>query len=247
MRAQDVMTSPVITVHPDTPVRHVARLMAENRISGVPVVDASGSLIGIVTDGDLYRRAELGTEKRRSRWHRLFTPSDVEAAEYVEAHGQFARDVMTTEVIAVTPETTLVQIAEQFEKRGIRRVPVLADGIVVGIVSRANLVRALATAPLEAGGNQVTDRQIRDQVLGAFAEFQWSLKSPTNVIVRDGVLHLYGFVAFQEQADALRVAAQSVPGVRQVVDHTVRLFGDVFEDMKPKPAGVTVVGPPPND
>jgi CBS domain-containing protein len=242
MRACDVMSSPVITVRPATPVAEVARAMVEHRISGIPVTDASGKLVGIVTDGDLYRRIELGTEKRHDEWLRMLTSNRVAAAEYVEAHARLTRDVMTTAVVAVTPEATLGQIADLFETRRIRRVPVLADGRVVGIVSRANLVQALASAPPEQSRDHIEDQHIRDLVLAAFRRMPWGLRSEGNVIVRHGVLHLWGFVASDAELAALRIAAEAVPGVQQVVDHTVRFLGDVGASLRQKPR-VTIIGP----
>ena len=166
MRARDIMTTNVLTVTPITPVRDVAQLMVEHRISSVPVVHGS-KLVGIITDGDLYRRAELGTEKRHRTWLQMLAFHNERTADYVQIHGRTARDVMTTDVIAVEPTTTLRQIADLFETKRIRRVPVVADGMVIGIVSRANLVQALATISSEDLQGTATDRQVRDLVIAS--------------------------------------------------------------------------------
>ena len=168
MRAQDVMTTAVVTAHPDTPVRELAKLMVDHRVSGLPIADEAGRLVGIVTDGDLYRRAELGTERRGSSWWDIFGLDSTPADDYVEAHGRVARDVMTKQVVAVAPGTTLRQIAGLFETRRIRRVPVVAKGAVVGIVSRANLVQALAVAQGEDFAGGLSDRRVRDLVIAEF-------------------------------------------------------------------------------
>lgn len=245
MRAQDVMTTQVITVRPDAPVREVARIMVEHRISGLPVQDEHGRLLGIVTDGDIYRRAELGTARdRRRNWLSLFIGDALLAEDYVEAHGRTARDVMTSDVIAVAPGTSLRQIADLFETRRIRRVPVAKDGKVIGIVSRANLVQALAaSSPSEPDGG-TADRRIRDLVLAEYARRPWGLRSENNVIVKKGVVHLWGLVVSEAERDALRVAAESIPGVKGFEDHTIRYFCDVSG----RPgihSDVTVVGPEP--
>ena len=220
MRARDVMTNDVIKVRPDASVREIARLMIDHRIGGLPVVEESGKLVGLVTDGDIYRRAELDTDKRRMSWLDMFSLNAVEAGNYVEAHGRIARDVMTTHVVAVAPGTTLRQIADLFETRQIHRVPVVVDGMVVGIVSRADLVRALASMPA-VSGDRLTDRRIRDLVLAEYKHLPWGLKTGRKVVVTDGVLHLWGVVSSDVELAALRVAAEAIPGVRGFEDHTI--------------------------
>ena len=220
MRARDVMTNDVIKVRPDASVREIARLMIDHRIGGLPVVEESGRLVGLVTDGDIYRRAELDTDKRRMSWLDMFSLNAVEAGNYVEAHGRIARDVMTTHVVAVAPGTTLRQIADLFETRQIHRVPVVVDGMVVGIVSRADLVRALASMPA-VSGDRLTDRRIRDLVLAEYKHLPWGLKTGRKVVVTDGVLHLWGVVSSDVELAALRVAAEAIPGVRGFEDHTI--------------------------
>jgi CBS domain-containing protein len=241
MQAHDIMITKVVTVQPGTTVREIANLMVDHRISGLPVVDESGRLVGIVTDGDLYRRAELGTDKRRRSWLEMFS-SSTEAQDYVEAHGRTARDVMTADVVAVAPGTSLRQIADLFETRRIRRVPVVVDGRVVGIVSRANLVQALVSMQSDNAEGGLSDRRIRDLVLAEFKQLPWGLQSEGNVIVKDGVLHLWGFVSSDAELAALRVAAEAIPGVTGFEDHTIRLFGDVGGRLRTG-SKVTVVEP----
>ena len=201
----------------------------------------------MVTDGDIYRRAELGTDKRRdTSWLELFSSSASLAEDYVEAHGRTAQDVMTADVIAVAPETSLRQIADLFESKRFRRVPVVKDGVLVGIVSRANLVQALALAPTEEAESALTDRRIRDLILAEFARLPWGLRSEGNVIVTNGVLHLWGFVSSDAELAALRVAVEAIPGVKGFEDHTVRLFGEIGRRSR-KQSTVTIVEPEERD
>ena len=242
MQARDIMTTNVVTVAPDTPVRDVARLMLEHRISGVPVVDRSGQLVGMITDGDLYRRAEPGSEKQRSTWLELFTRDSRMAHEFVAAHGHTATDVMTTRVFAVTPETPLRQIADLFEKQRIRRVPVVSDGSVVGIVSRANLVQAFVSAPAEEKGITLSDQRVRDLVIAEYKRLPWGMPSEGNVIVTNGVVHLWGYVPSLVELDVLRIAAQGVPGVKGFEDHSFRYFGEAEGEYR-TPSVVVVTEP----
>ena len=243
MRAQDVMTTQVVAVEADTSVREVARIMVEHRITGLPVQEPNGRLVGVVTDGDIYRRAELGTDRRRRRsWLELFAADPRHAQDYVEAHGRIARDVMSSDVVAVAPETSLRQIADLFETRRIRRVPVVRDGKVVGIVSRANLVQAFATSRHSEVDSATADRGIRDMILAEYERHPWGLHAEANVLVTDGVVHIFGLVDSEPEQHALRVAAEGIPGVKGFEDHTVRRLEDA--GVRPRIAStVTVVEP----
>ena len=242
MQAQDVMTTHVITVQPETAVGEVAKLMVDHRISGIPVQDAHDRLVGIVTDGDIYRRAELGTEKaRESSWLELFTGEDRSAADYVAAHGSTVGDVMTTDVVAVTPNAALAQIADVFETRRIRRVPVIKDGKIVGIVSRANLVQALVASPEPENKDEATDRRIRDLLLAEYARRSWGMHAEGNVIVQNGTVHVWGLVGSDAERDALRLVAEAIPGVKGFEDQTIRYLGDI--GARPRiDSKVTVIG-----
>jgi CBS domain-containing protein len=220
MRAQDVMTSPPITVTPDTPVTEIAALLIERRISAVPVVDESGRAVGIVSEGDLLRRGEMGTERQRSQWLELLLDRGMQAADFSKAYGLFARDVMTREVISVSPDTDLGEIARLLEQRRIKRVPVVQDGVPVGIVSRANLLRGLvASRQGSSAPRQGDDFALRTAVEERLRGEPWIDLSRLNIVVSDGVVHLWGIVRGEEQRRALKIAAESIPGVRDVVDH----------------------------
>ena len=227
MRAADVMTTNVITVDPDTSVQALATLLSERGISGVPVVDRDNRLIGIVTEGDLLHRAETGTERRterrRSRWLDAIGSDQEAARDYVKAHGRIVREIMTRDVISVSDTTDLGDVATLLETKRIKRVPVLHDGKLVGIVSRANLVRALAMTPSEpAVAADSDDRTIREKLLAELKGQEWVHMWAADVIVRDRVVHLW-FTddRSDEERQALRVAAENIPGVRQVEEHVV--------------------------
>lgn len=220
MQARDVMTTDVVTVTPETPVEEVAKLLLARRISGVPVVDANGRLVGILTEGDLMRRPEIETERHRSWWLRLFADPRGAAEEYVRSRGIRADDVMTRQVVTVTEDTSLSEIAELLEGHRIKRVPVVRGGRVVGIVSRANLLHALvARREALAQALPADDRAIREQVLATLQAQAWRSHGALNVTVNDRMVELWGVVESEEERAALRVAVEAIPGVRGVKDH----------------------------
>lgn len=225
MQASDIMSTPIVSVAPDTPVREIAALLLEKRISAVPVFD-NGRLVGLVSEGDLLHRREIGTDRPKragSWWLRLFS-SDQTPGEYVKAHGRLARDVMTRKVETVAPDASLTDIATLLESRGIKRVPVVRDGQVVGIVSRANLVQALAGA--HAPAERMTppaDQAIRGRLQAELARQPWWRATASNVIVTDGVVHYFGTIDADDERDAARVAAENIPGVRAVEDHRMAI------------------------
>jgi len=218
MRAMDIMTSEVITVREDATVPEVARLMAERGISAVPVVDRENQIVGMVSEGDLLHRTETGTERRRAWWLDMVSSTNKLAGEYIKSHSAKVKDVMTRDVLSVTEETAVADIAVLLETNRIKRVPVVRDGKIVGIVSRANLVRALAMTITEGVGDG-DDRTIRDKLLAELKAQKWAEVSPANVTVKDGVVHLWSSYLSEQERRALIVAAESVPGVRRVEDH----------------------------
>ena len=221
MKARDVMVSPVITVEPSASVKEVAQILLQHHISALPVVDRAGRLIGIVSESDLMRRADLGTERHRSRWlSALFVDEERLAAEYVKAHGHKVADVMTKRVITAAPDTPLNDIASLLEKHGIKRVPILENGTLVGIVSRANLIQALA-ADRKGLNVPVPDSQLRDRIMSHLNAQPWAHTSLINVTVNDGIVDLWGLTLSKEEKQALRVAAESIPGVRAVNDNVI--------------------------
>ena len=216
MQAQDVMTANVVTVAPDTPVTEIAKLLLERHISAVPVVSDDGRLLGIVSEGDLIH--ELGQEgAKRSWWLDLVASPQARAEAYLKGYGRLASDVMTREIISVAPETPLPEIARLLEARRIKRVPVLRDGALVGIVSRADLLRGFAVHPTADVG--VDDRELRERLTVELERAGLTWHPYVNIVVSDGVVHLWGIIATREEADALRSAAEGVPGVARVESH----------------------------
>jgi len=224
MRAMDVMTTDVISVVPDTTVQALATLLAERGISGAPVVDSGGHLIGIVSEGDLLHRAEIGTAQRHRRrsWWLDHYASDL-ARDYVKSHGRTVKDIMTRDVVTITEDTDLGDVAALLEAKRIKRVPVMREGKIVGIISRANLVRALGSTkgapPRESEGD---DRTIRARLLAELGREEWARLWPEDIIVRDGVVHFWlSSDEPEEKKQALRVAAETTPGVRGVEEHVL--------------------------
>ena len=220
MRATDVMMTRVITADENATVPEAAKLLAEHGVSAVPVVDTDDRVIGMVSEGDLLHRAEIGTERRRSWWLEMMSSTNRLAGEYIKSHSGKVKDVMTRDVLSVTEDTPVADIAVLLETNRIKRVPVLRDGKLVGIVSRANLVRALAmTISEEANEGEVDDRSIREKLLAELKAQKWAEVSPANVTVKDGVVHLWSSYLSEEEKRALVVAAENISGVWRVEDH----------------------------
>ena len=224
MRAIDVMTSEVVTVSDNASVAAVAKLLAERSISAVPVVDAANRVIGMVSEGDLLHRTETGTERRRSWWLDMLASTNQLAGDYIKSHSGLVKDVMTRDVISVSDTTPVADIAIVLETNRIKRVSVLRDGKLVGIVSRANLVRALATSGDQPSSDtEIDDLSIRDKLLAELKAQRWAEVSPANVTVKDGVVHLWSSYLSEQEKRALIVAAENTPGVRRVEDHMRRV------------------------
>lgn len=221
MKAQDVMTTEVITVSPDTGVTDIARQLVENRISAVPVVDGAGKLLGIVSEGDLMRRAESGTERHHSWWLALLAGPEERTREYVKTHGLHARDVMTKDVVTTTENATLEEVAASLEKHKVKRLPVLRDGKVVGVVSRANLLHGLI-ARKTGDAPTPDDRSLREAVVKSMKEAGMDA-AMIDVVVTNGVVHLWGMVETKSESDALRVACEGTAGVK-AVENDVRVM-----------------------
>jgi CBS-domain-containing membrane protein len=222
MKAADVMATNVITVRLDTPVAKIAEVLLANRISAVPVVNEKDLLVGIVSEGDLIHRVESGTERHRSWWLELLTGKEVLAYEFVKSHARKAADVMTRPVVSVKPDTPLAAIASLLEKHRIKRVPVVNNGKITGIVSRANLVQALVTlGQAKKSEASVDDLTLHSEILGQLRSKSWVDPSTISIVVSDGAVELYGIVASETEKDAIRVAVEVTPGVRQVSNKLV--------------------------
>jgi CBS domain-containing protein len=228
MNAGDVMTRNVVTVTPETTVPELVKILLSRNISGVPVVDTDGTLVGIVSEGDLVRRAELGTERKRGAWLSFFTATATMAEEYVKSHGTKVSDLMSPGVVAVARDTPLLEVADMMEERHIRRVPVVEDGKVVGIVSRANLLRAWASLPAEPAPASADDAAIRTAILSELSHQAWSRRPENSVVVTDGVVHLWGLAATEEEKRALELAAERTTGAKGVRNHIVVLNAEPY-------------------
>jgi CBS domain-containing protein len=209
------MTTQVVTVLPDTSVREVARMLLINRISAVPVVDTEGHILGMLSEGDLMRRTETGTDEHHSWW--LALVADLRAEAFVKSHGARAKDVMTREVVSVSEDAPLDEVATLLERHRIKRVPVVRDGKLVGIVSRANLLHGLVaqragTAP--SGGDQGIRAGIMDALIKVGIPRHF-----LNVVVSNGIVYLWGATQSESERDAVRIAAENTPGVKRIENH----------------------------
>jgi CBS-domain-containing membrane protein len=218
MNVGDVMTTHVLSVPPDASVAVAAQLMLQKRISGLPVINDHGNLEGIVTEGDFLRRAETDTGRRRPKWIEFFMGPGRLADEYVRFSGRKVSNVMTHEVQTVPPDTPLEQVVRLMERHNIKRVPVVEKGKVIGIVTRANLLHAVAGFGGEIAPVAPEDAAIRDRLLAVLKDQPWTPVTAIHVTVSNGVVQLSGVITDERQRQALRVAAENIPGVKGVED-----------------------------
>ena len=218
MKAKDVMTSPVISVEPDASVLEAIRIMLQRR---VPVINKEGRVVGMLTEGDLLRREETGTRRQRPRWLEFLVGPGKLADEYTRSRGRKVGEIMSDNPRTVSEDTPLDEIVRMMEKHQIKRVPVVRGGHVVGIVSRANLLHALAGAARELKPVAQSDDAIRASLVAEVAKQPWAPMALMDPIVRDGVIELWGSITDERARQALIVAAENVPGVKEVRDHLV--------------------------
>jgi CBS domain-containing protein len=219
MKVRDIMSTRVVSIAPDANVLEAVRLMLQNHISGLPVIDRSGALVGVVTEGDFLRRSETGTERKRPRWLEFLMGPRRLADEYVHTHARKVEDVMTREPITITEDAALDEVVRIMERRRIKRLPVMRGAQVVGIVSRANLLHALASLGAAASPPAKTDVAIREQLLVEFDRQTWAPVALIDVVVKDGAVELWGTITEEAQGEALKVCAENIPGVKSVVSH----------------------------
>ena len=234
MIVADVMTRNVLSVSPDATVDEAARMMLERGISGLFVVDAKGELAGIVTEGDLLRRDELGTERHRPWWLRMIVSPGRQAADFTRTHGRRVSDVMTEAVISVATDATLEDVVEIMEENRIKRVAVVARKRVVGVVSRSDLLRALVGRSRSAAPVSTDDRTIREAILDGLDNASWAPATTLGVNVAGGVVDLWGTIMDEKERRAIRILAENTPGVTAVHDHLVFV----------EPYSGTVIEPP---
>jgi CBS domain-containing protein len=219
MRAQDVMTHHVVCVNVNDSLKEAVDLMLRHRVSGLPVLDDSGQVAGMLTEGDLLRRVETGTERHRPRWLEFLAGPGKLAEEYTHTHGRRVKEVMSDDVVTVPPGKPLEEVVRLMEKRRIKRVPVIADGKLVGIVSRSNLVHVLGAVLHEIGSPAENDKAIADRMWHTLKATPWGPRADIDIIVRDGVVHLNGVLLNNEEIQALSVMAENIPGVKEVRNH----------------------------
>ena len=220
MQARDVMTTKLVTAEPDMPVRDIAKLMLAHRISGIPIVDKSQRVLGMVSEGDLMRRPESETERQSSWWlEAVFSPRD-KADDYIKAHGTKAGDVMTRDVQTVGEDMPVREVARLLEAHRIKRVPVVSDGKLVGIISRANLLHGLvARMPEGSIAAAADDRTVRGALLRTLSEEAGLNTAMINVIVTDGIVQLWGLVDSAREKKAAQLAAEATAGVKSVENY----------------------------
>ena len=248
MKAGDIMTGRVITISPDATVLAAIDLMTKNHISGLPVIDSSGALVGMVTEGDFLRRAETGTARKRPRWLEFLVGPGRLAEEYVETHARKVGEVMTRDLVTIAEDTPLAEVVHQMEHRRVKRLPVMRGTQLVGIVSRANLMRALAAVGREVPAPAQTDAAIRKQLLAEFEKQPWVPVALIDATVKDGVVELWGTILEGSQGEAIRVLAENVPGVKKVVSHLTwvePMSGMVISDADIAPPPPGAAPPPP--
>ena len=218
MKAADVMTREIVAVGPETPLADAIRLMLEHRVSGLPVVDGDGQLVGLLTEGDLLHRAETGTDAVRFGWLQALLARGRMAERYVHTHGRKVQDAMTRDVLTVGEASPLDDVIRIMETRHVRRVPVVEGGRLVGIVSRSDLVRALGALLERPAGPEKDDGAIREAILAEMARHRWAPGQNVSVAVREGAVEFTGMVVDERMRGALRVIAEAVPGVKAVRD-----------------------------
>lgn len=237
MKASDVMTRDVLTVGHSASISEAIGLMLESRVSGLPVLDDQNKVVGILTEGDLLHRSETATERHRPRWLEILMGPGRIAEEYIKTHGRKVEEIMTREVVSVTEDTPLDEIVQLMERHRIKRVPVLEGDVLRGMVSRADLLRALARTLDERPGGKHSDDEIREQILAELEKVAWVPRDGLSISVSDGVVDLNGVILEEKEREALRVVAENTPGVTAVEDHLVWI----------EPVSGLVIEPSPNE
>jgi CBS domain-containing protein len=218
MRAHHIMTKDVITVTPHTSIEETAKIMLRTHISGLPVLDDAGRLVGIVSESDFLRRSEIGTGRKRPAWLQFLIGPGRAAADFVHERGRKVEDVMTADPITVDEETPLEDLVKLMEKKGIKRLPVMSGNVLKGIVTRSNLLQAVASMAHEIPDPTADDDHIRNRITRTVNATDWR-PIGFEVTVRKGVVHLHGIITTDQARQATIVAAQNTAGVKEVHDH----------------------------
>jgi CBS domain-containing protein len=221
MIVADLMTKDLVTVLPETSLADAARIMLARHLSGLLVLDHVGALLGVVTEGDLIQRTELGTDDGHPTWLKAFLMPSRLAADYVKTHGRHVSEVMTSPPECVTPQTALEVAAAVMHKRHIKRLPVVENGRPVGVISRSDLLGALARKLIQTSGSKPSDEVIGDNIKATLEKESWAPKSGIHVLVTNGVVTLEGVIMSDEEHKAVRVIAENAIGVMDVEDRLV--------------------------
>lgn len=216
MRAEDIMSRDLVTVRPEAPLTEVVELLAQRHLSGVPVVDAAGRLCGVLTESDLMRRVAAAADAPQGFLAGLIRDAAADAQRFAKAHGRTAQDVMTPAPLSVGPDAPVAEVAKLLEEKGIRRVPVVAAGRLLGLVSRADLLKAVLAEPGAISGEAKDDAAIRAALRQAMREQPWVDRHFMHAAVKDGHVHFTGFARSPSVAQGLRALAEAIPGVRGV-------------------------------
>jgi CBS domain-containing protein len=224
MKAMDVMVRDVISVTPGDSVEDAINLLTEHDISALPVVDDDDNVVGVLSEADLLHREEIGTEKQHPRWLEAIMPASKLADEFTKSHGHRVEQLMTRDPVTATEEMPLGEIATLLERHRIKRIPIVRDGKLVGIVSRSNLIQALASSLPHSDTSTVSDRKLRVDILDRLHEQSWTDFGERNVIVHGGIVHLWGLVGSAAEHQALIALAEEVPGVVSVSDETIPAY-----------------------
>lgn len=225
MQVQDIMTQNVITVAPNATVEQATQLMVNHHISALPVLEENGTLLGIVSEGDLMRRVEGASDQKKSWWLYLFADKVDSAADFIALKGRFVRDVMTSKVVTVTPEMAVGEVARLLAEKHIKRAPVVKNDRLVGIVSRANLLHALAAIPQQKVNEQANDLEKREIILKTLAQVPELNINHLNVVVEGGQVDVWGVASSKEEERAIKVALENVSGLGNVSYNLGRLPG----------------------
>jgi len=218
MHARQIMTKKVLSVTPEHTILEAANLMLRNHVSGLPVIDQADRVVGIVSESDFLRRAEIGTPRKRNRLLSFIFGHGAEAEDYVREHGRKISEVMTSSPITVDEGAQLAEIVDLMERNNIKRIPVVKDGKLVGIVSRSNLLQAVASLARDIPDPTADDDHIRERIISELEKKDWC-PIGLNVIVRDGIVHLSGVIANEHYRQAAIVAAENTQGAVKVHDH----------------------------
>lgn len=217
MKVADVMTRGVLSIAPDDTLRKAAELMLRYDLTGFPVLD-HGKLVGIITEGDFLRRAETGTDKSQSRWLGLFLTPERLADEYARSHARTVEEVMTRVLVTISENAPLAEAVDLMEKHNVKRLLVIKNETLVGILSRRDLLHAFVAVTPSSAPKPLSDAAIHRQLSAELERQPWVTHGVVEATVEKGVVVLQGTVRDEHQRAALRIVAENIPGVRQVID-----------------------------